>query len=353
MESGPPQADFVKEVGGVRLEKSLQEDKYHLPSIEFEFESGRSEPVTVTLRDPIPDSVALEEIGFHREYGKEHWDIEEQQLIFEYELGAGEEYRTVYGFKPDAVDLSQNLVTTPDEFTVTPEEPTVPEGKPMARSTSDSPYPGESAAHTGTTDGGEDTETAGGVDLDEEAANVDRSDADIGSVADRLAEELERDEVSEESLEILERRLSTSLSRTGSEDARLEQLQKDVTNLRAYTNALEEFLDEEGSAKEIIEEFDRRVDRVEEQLDSLQTKTSNLEDTVDTVESGLREVDDTVESLTTEFEELETELDTLDQDLASIDERVPAYSIDERFADLQEELESIDEFVSNLKTAFE
>lgn len=353
MESGTPQANFVEEVGGVRLEKSLQEDKYHLPSVEFVIESDRSEPVTVTLHETIPDSVALEEIGFHREYGKEHWDIDERQLVFEYTLDAGEEYRTVYGFKPNAVDLSEDLVTKPDEFTVTPEEPTVPKGKPVARSASDSPYPADSTTHTGSKDGGEDTETAGGVDLDDETTNTDRDGTEIGSVADRLAEELERDEVSDESLEILETHLSTSLSRTGSENARLEQLQEDVTNLRAYTSALEEFLDEEGSAQEIIEEFDHRVDGVEEQLDSLQTKTSNLEGKVETVESGLREVDDAVESLTAEFEEIETELDTLHQDLASMDERVPAYSIDERFADLQDELESIDEFVSNLKTAFD
>lgn len=46
-------------------------------------------------------------------------------------------------------------------------------------------------------------------------------------------------------------------------------------------------------------------------------------------------------------------MESLEEDLDSLDERVPQYSIDERFDKLQHELDSMSGFVENLKTAFE
>jgi archaellum component FlaC len=352
MEPGRPQADFVEEFDGIRLSKSLEEDEYHLPSVELRFESERDVPATVSLRDPVPEGVSIEDIGFHRDYGKDCWEVEDGYLVFEYDFDPNEEFKTVYAFRAENVDVSPDLVTSPESVDVTVEESAVPDAKPMARSGAESPYSGDSANYSGSTDGGQ--EPAGGVDLDDESTET-TVDVESGmeSVADQLATELEQGEVSEENLEILEEHLALSHSKSGSEDARLEQLEADVANLRAYTNALEEFLDEEGSAQQIIEDFEQKVAAIENDLDSVQTTTSTLEGKFGSLESELQDVDDSVDSLSSELAELRTDLDSTEQDVSSLDERVPAYSVDERFDEVEDELDSIEEFVDNLKRAFE
>lgn len=354
MESGHPQAEIVEKIDEVRIRKSLDTDQYHIPSIVFELSSNRDDTVTVTVRDPIPPSVSIEDIGFHRQYGKDYWDIDGEQLVFEYELEPGEEFETIYGFRPGETDVSADFLTSPDSIDVIAEETTVPEPKEMTRSGAESPYQDETSTQHGSTDGGEDRETAGGVDLDE-PADVEpmENEATGESVAERLATELQNGDVTDDNLDILAAHFDASQSRSGSEAARLEQLEKDVRNLRAYTNALEAFLDEEGTAQEIIDEFEQKIDTVEADFEALQETTSTLEEQVQSVESGLGRVDGSIDSLSSELEEFESEMESLEEDLDSLDERVPRYSIDERFDELQSELDSMSGFVENLKTAFE
>lgn len=354
MDSGHSQPKIVDEIDDIRIRKSLDTDQFHIPSIVFELTSNRDDTVTVTVRDPVPANLAIEDIGFHREYGKDYWDIDDGQLVFEYELEPGEEFETIYGFRPQELDVSADFLSTPESIDVVSEEPSVPEPTPMARSGAESPYQEGTSTQPGSTDGGEDRETAGGVDLDEPAdVGSMENEATGDSLADRLATELENGEVTDDNLEVLASHFHASQSRSGSDTARLEQLETDVGNLRAYTNALEEFLDAEGTAEEIIEEFERKVDTVEAELDSLQQTTSTLEEQVQSVESELDRVDGSIDSLSNELEEFESEIESLEEDLDSLDKLVPEYSIDERFADLQDELDSMSGFVENLKTAFE
>jgi hypothetical protein len=80
---------------GVTVDKRFEEDEFPVPAIAFELQSARSQTVTVTLVDRVPEGVAVEDLGFHPEYGSEYWTIDEDQITFERELEAGTEYTTV------------------------------------------------------------------------------------------------------------------------------------------------------------------------------------------------------------------------------------------------------------------
>lgn len=354
MESGGPQAEIIEKINGVKLTKSLQFDSYQIPSVTLEFTSNRRDTATVTVRDPIPDGLSVKDVGFHRQFGKEHWKVDEDQLVFEYDLEPDEEYKTVYGFHPGRVDQCTNLLTSPNSIKVTSKDAPGDEAKPVSRSAAESPYHDEKSTQMDAIASGEDSETSGGGDRkDQPIADTLESEFGIESIADRLAEELEDGDVSEATIEILEEHLTMEASSSAGEDVRLGQIQKDVMDLRAYINALEAFLDKEGSAEDIIEEFERKINDLEGKLKDQQARIGNLESRVETLESELHKVDNSMSSVSNELQELRSEMKLIDQKLRSIHDRIPAYSIDDRFADLSEELESINKFVNDLKTAFE
>lgn len=353
MESSSPQAELVDQFDGVHLKKSLNDDEYELPSIEYKFRSDRDETVSITIHDPIPDAVSAENVGFHRDYGKDCWEIEGDQLVLEYTLEPGEEFKTVYAFRAGSIEVTEDLLVSPDTVDVEPSKSTVPEPHEMVRSSSSAPYPPDVQSPAGISEAGEESDV-GGVDLDE-MSDVDTIDVGSSddSLVDRLAEEIQNDEPSPESLETIQDKIVPEGAGEGSTGARLSQLQEDVSNLRAYTAALEEFLDEEGSAQEILAGVEQRMDEVEDEVDSIQSTTSELKEKIETVESNLHQMDESVETMSKELGALSDDVGSLEEDVDSIDNRIPKYSIEERFNDLENELNSVSEFVENLKTVFE
>ncbi len=58
---------------GVTVTKRFEADEFPVPAIAFNLTSRRSVPVTVRLVDTVPDDVAVEDLGFHPEYGSDYW----------------------------------------------------------------------------------------------------------------------------------------------------------------------------------------------------------------------------------------------------------------------------------------
>lgn len=358
MESRNREPDLVEEVADVRVAKYLDEERYELPSVIYEIESERTEPVTVSIREPIPESVPFEHIGFHRDKGADHWEVDDGALSFEYTLKAGERFTTVYAIRTDSTVAMEDLLVQPESIDVEPDGSTVPEPTAMTRSSTHAPYDASTQTPHGDTDEGEEPATD---ELESAEETVDSTGHDGSSdrrtndesLLDELAREIQAGDASADSLDTLQEHLHAGGHADGAIDARVRQLQEDVSNLRAYKNALETFLEEEGSAQEIIDAFENRLDAVEGDLESLRTSVGELETRADTFESNLRQLESDLETTSSGHDELESEVESLADDLDSIDERVPSYAIDERFADLEAELETVGEFVENLRTAFE
>ena len=75
---------------GVTVEKSFEPDEFPVPAIAFAITSDRDEPVTLRMYDVLPDDVQANNVGFHPEYGGEHWHAEDNTVVFSRRFEPGE-----------------------------------------------------------------------------------------------------------------------------------------------------------------------------------------------------------------------------------------------------------------------
>ena len=94
--------ETIVENTGVTVTKAFDRDGFPVPAVTFRVESDRSDPVTVRIVDSIPEDFGIEQIGFHPDYGSEHWTATGEGVVrFERTVDSGEAFTTVYGVKMD------------------------------------------------------------------------------------------------------------------------------------------------------------------------------------------------------------------------------------------------------------
>ena len=341
---------------GVRVLKRFTVDRFPVPAIEFEISSGRDQQVSLTLSDKVPKEVDVDDLGFHPDYGSEHWTIEEDRITFERDLEQSESYTTVYGIR--TADSVEQFLTEPEVESVDPPLPVSDDDVVLEsddtlveNAISGDIEPEETDETT------EEPEVPSTLDLGNPSNSptaVDDSTVDEPPVADRsggtvdlpageslvgaLAAEIRGNNVPQEDVELLRSALTETGQPSGSTTAQLDRLQQDVADLRACTTALEEFLDEEGTGQELIESFDARLEEFQEEVAAFGSRLDHLET------KFVVDIRDRIEELETEFEELESgitsELDRLD-DLEQRTDRVAerADSADARTTDLVDRLD--------------
>ncbi|QSG09403.1 hypothetical protein [Halapricum desulfuricans] len=373
---------------GVTVAKRFEADEFPVPAIAFRIESRRSEPVTITLVDTVPEDVAVEDLGFHPEYGSEHWTIDDQRIMFEREIEAESEYTTVYGIRSTGTDDVERFLTEP---TIEQVDPPLEEGDDVLdESSSDvvkDVIAGESDSVPGLDDDEEDDEIetldlkdpndpdarqAQSASGDEAAdAEVDQSD-----VTTTLLAEIHHGAVDDDVVRALRQELSLDGASAGggATDARIQHLQNEVSDLTAYTEALEQFLAENGTGDQLIEDFRNRLTSFEDELDRVQRLTteneeeldevrsdvgdvsdrvSGVEDTVGEVEGTVQEfegtvgeVEDTVETLDSQVESIDSEVDSLGDDVNGMDEHLS--TLEDEIDSLRDDIEDIDSRVSDV-----
>jgi hypothetical protein len=207
-------------------------------------------------------------------------------------------------------------------------------------------------------------------DGEEHGAVTDAAPDTNESVAAALAAELEAGEVDEATRETLARELGVELS--GSESARLDHVQRKVDDLAAYTEVLEELLDEEGRPAAVVADLREEIgevrastgdlradlDETEAELESVvDEEISRLEAGFDEAAADRNAIRDELESTATELatarEELGDEVATLRDDLTAELERVERQAREGRrdiAADV-EEFETVAERVRSLQQA--
>jgi len=129
-----------------------------------------------------------------------------------------------------------------------------------------------------------------------------------GGLAATLAAEIRAGDVSEADLETLRGELDPGLPRSA--DVRIRRLQSQLADLEAYTDAIEEFIDDKGTGAELVERLDTELEAVTAELET-------LHDGLDAAADGR--------------EKLRGGIDTLGDDLAATDERLDA--VDETAAE--------------------
>lgn len=450
----------------VTVRKSLETEQFETLAIVFEIQSDHTEPTRIQVADAIPDDIPLDDIGFHPNYGAEHWAIDDRTVVFEREFSPGEEFTTIYGVRdvddPDDAFLEQPTIelldgvdvetgrnpnieaisdivseehsqivrdvitgqantmpgvdaestpaadaaeaeapdeppdeepATAEEEVVEPleepaEEPAVADASgPMAESSESAepeieepeepesaPEPDASATAADHEPPSDDVDVEAAVhaefsdDTDEEPPS-DEADDEItvpvtGGVARVLAKELREGTISAEDRRLLREELSTG---EGSTEARIRHLQNEVSDLTAYTDAIEAFLDDEGPADEIIDDLRDDVNdlrsHVNGEVHTLREEVTNdlseLQAVVDDLRETVTAFTDRLETTESTVEQIEASLATIRDDIADVREetdRLDAVdaeldSLADRVGTVRSDLDQMSEFRDRLISA--
>ena len=355
---------------GVTVVKRFEEDEFPVPAIAFEFESTRDESVTVRMSDTVPEGIEVEDLGFHPEYGSEYWTIDDDTITFEREIEAEGSYTTVYGIRATGSDNVQQFLTEP---TIESVDPPLPEGEQddpedvipetddnvvKDAISGDGEIPGlededgdeadeEDVATLELNDPNESESTA--TEGDEQSASEERDEPTISasgeSLTAALAAEIRQKNVSGEDLKLLRRALDVAAQEDsgGSNRARIEQIQDDISDLRAYTSALEEFLNENGTGEQLIEDFEQQLNSFDQRLESVQSELQSNSDEVSAVNEEVEEMSETVSTVDSEVESLGDEVDEVSNDVSSIESEVEDVS-----SDLEEMDATVDELDASI-----
>jgi len=354
---------------GITVIKTFEADAFPVPAIAFRIKSDRTEAVTVKIVDDVPESVAVEDLGFHPEYGSEYWTIEDDEITFEREIESEEQYTTVYGIRATGTDDVEQFLTEPDIADVDP--PLEDEDGVVGGSGSDvvrdvisgntDSVPGlsdeddaddedigtldladpnaeeqEAAAEAEAEDEAEedeadeeaeaDAEETAEDDADETEAEPEEEDdemddattngvsGDIESVAAALATEIREGEVEDDDLDVLRDELEIEASGGdggGAVDARIEKLQTDVADMEAYIDALEEFLEENGQGADLIEDVQESIEGLESQMDEIESDIEDNSDDIASLEGKVNNIKGDLQSLKGDVKDVDDSIDDI------------------------------------------
>jgi len=344
---------------GVTVEKSFEPDDFPVPAIAFVIRSERDVPVDVTLVDTVPEDIQAEDIGFHPKYGAEHWRNEGDELIFERTFEPGEEYTTVYGLRArDTDDVGRFLgdpelagIDPPKESSEVVRDVIGAGGEGVEAGTSDDDLEAAIAAADVESDPESPT---GGPGTKPAAGDADVGPTSPGSVASALAEGIRSGQVSDGDLEVLREALGAGEASSNSLEVRIEHLQSEVAELQAYSDALGEFIDENGDARTLVRELRESIEsvradvaEVESEIDSVSGEVSEATDRVGGLGEDVARIDDEVDRIGTDVEAVGSEVADVETSLSSVEERVE--ELDTSLADVDEELSSLRETMEGVR----
>lgn len=112
MSDADPEAVTVS-ADGITVRKTVDTEQFQTLAVVVELASERDGEARVQLVDQIPTDVPMEDVGFHPQYGSEHWSVDEGSVAFERDFEPGEAYTTVYGIRDYPSDAIDALLTEP------------------------------------------------------------------------------------------------------------------------------------------------------------------------------------------------------------------------------------------------
>jgi peptidoglycan hydrolase CwlO-like protein len=213
------------------------------------------------------------------------------------------------------------------------------------------------------------------VESDDVVATPDASAE--GGLAAALAAEIRADKVAAEDLDVLREELEIGVPR--SVDVRIARLQSSVADIEAYADALAEFIDGDGTAREILDDLDSKVETVESEMDALDDRVdaadaergdlretvSRVDDSVDTVSADVDDVTERVDGVETTVSavegavaDVESTVEEVTGDVSRIDEETSALTaeadaLSEALDDMNDDVETLYEEVDDAAAAVE
>lgn len=154
-----------------------------------------------------------------------------------------------------------------------------------------------------------------GGDGDGSAAPAPASE---GTVLETLADEIEAADPDDPGVAALRDALGVDLTRATVE-ARIEHLQSTVSDLEAYADALEEFLDENGNGQRVLADVREQYDETVARLDGVEATAEGADESVGALE---RRFDDEFEDIEAKIDGVRTDVEALESELESLSTEV-------------------------------
>lgn len=208
-------------------------------------------------------------------------------------------------------------------------------------------------ARTEASETGDDGDVPDDGPDDESAVTPDESDgartSDSGSVAAALAAEIRSGEVDEADLDLLQEELD--LGTPNSVDVRISRLQSRLGDLSAYVEALQTFIDEEGTADGVLAEIEdeigelddavgeltARAERADSEREGLADDLADVEEFVENVRQEVSAVGDDLEETDDRVDDVEAHTETIDEELGDVWDDIA--EMDARLVDVEETIE--------------
>lgn len=353
-------------VDHVTVEKSVRRLDAGTLRVEFDVTAPAEEAVQLTIEEPVPQGISLDEVGFHKDYWR-NWYVEHDHLEHRIELSPGEEHFTLYGVQPtDDIDPGVFL----DEPTLDVSILDTSNDTDPADTSFDQAEPGAVDDHEPTrpsqqTPSMPASEKSDNPDTDPVAGQNTNSGS---SVLERLAAEVESAAEDADELDVLRDAIGESAGTTEparepatSVDVRLQRVESELNELDAYRAALAEFLDEHGDGRNLMTSLQEQHEAVEASLASVTDRLDAFADRLGAVEDGLTDL----EAMERRLDELETEqtstarlttsnrdtIANLSQTTADVESRVDAVeSMHAKLTDdFDDRLHRLDESVSAIR----
>jgi hypothetical protein len=168
-----------------------------------------------------------------------------------------------------------------------------------------------------------------------------------GSVAAALAAEIRDGTVDDDDLTVLREAFEAAEGDDvpTSVDVRIGRLQSRIEDLLAYRDALADFLDENGTAEEVVGE-------VSEDLHDLSERVASLEDTVADADAERADLDAAVDAVADRVDTVADDLDDLSSTVETVRERLDAVEeLESDIEDIETELDDLRSFRDRLSSA--
>lgn len=244
----------------VTIEKSPGMHRDDVAKISFTITSDADRPVDLKIIDELPEEIQADSVGFHPEYHPDSWRlIDDRTVAFESIIDPEEEMQTLYGVK----------VPSPDELALFLDEPTVESWPKVAGGVEENGEQSDDGwADSSTVKSVESLSLPGNDGLPRQTPSVPELPHSLAvndTLVDALLAELEDGGLREEDRETLAEHVDVNFP--NSIGVRIRHIQDNIDDLIAYRNALEEFIDENGSAEAVIEQLEASVEDVRDELD--------------------------------------------------------------------------------------
>lgn len=354
------------------IDKELEEEPDDLPTITYQISSSQETSFRLRLTEQLPESIEANALQIPGEH-TDNWSVIERTAVYECRVEPQEEFHTSFkvrtnemgqlgalsgappvevasakanGDEPDWQLIPRKYLDV-DRFRLEDRTTTnalasdggdIRSGGEKITATSESSNPDSEGTTTEESQdriesaippmNGESIETErpssrDDADTTHSSATAAASETESGSLVDQFLEALQEESLSAEQQQTL--RTAVGLDSTTSTHARIEQCQTRLSDLSAYIDALQEFLDEEGTGQQLIEDFQSDLAAVEKQVAALETEISTIATTQDELNERIDSIEQdlsSIQSVAEDVESVETRLDettnTLTEDIDTL-----------------------------------